>query len=134
MSIMINAVTHPHRMQWWEWGKLLGILTPLLLLSMGVDHLFMWAVAAHLFVDFTSQSTQTVEGKINVEWRVLLYHAFIAGGYAGLIIGGLPGLAISVLLHLLIDATNKFGVRGWGGPILDQSAHLMTLIAVWYLI
>ena len=85
-------------------------------------------------MDFTAQSDETVAGKGQNDTRVLLYHAFISGGYAGLIIGGLPGLIISAVAHFLIDSTNKFGLTGLTGAILDQTAHIATLILIWWLV
>jgi len=114
--------------QWWQWGKLVGALLPLLWLLTGVHHPFAWAVALHLFCDFTAQSGTTVTGKAHHEWRILAYHGFIAGGWPGLLVGGLPGLLIGAVTHSLIDAANKFGFDDWRGPVLDQLSHVALIV------
>ena len=105
-------VTQPDQLKWWQWGQVWGVMLPILLISAGVYHLLFWAIALHLFVDFTAQSDETSAGKRQGNMRVLLYHSFISGGYAGFIVGGLPGLLVSIVAHFLIDSTNKFGFTG----------------------
>lgn len=132
MSLIINAVTRPHQLQWWQWGQILGIVLPFLLLFTGVTHTLLWAVAIHFLMDFTLQSNETAAGKARREWKVLAYHAFLSGGYTGLIIAGLPGLVVSAAFHLLVDATNKFGLTGVVGAVVDQATHLVTLVVIWW--
>ena len=113
---------------WWQWGKLVGAVLPLLCWLSGVRHPLAWAVALHLFCDFTAQSNITVIGKARHEWRILVYHGLIAGGWPGLLVGGLPGLLISACAHSLIDAANKFGFDDWRGPVLDQLSHVLLIL------
>lgn len=133
MIVIRSMVTHPDQLKWWQWGQILGVLLPILLISAGAKDALLWAIALHVFMDFTAQSDETVIGKGQNDSRVLLYHAFISGGYAGFILGGLPGLIISAVTHYLIDSTNKFGLTGLTGAILDQTAHIATLIFIWWL-
>jgi len=127
-TILAKSVSAPRSLQWWEWGKIIGLVFPLLLLHPTFASPFWWAVAAHLFIDFTIQSTPTAIGKVHGDWGVLAYHTFIAGGWPGFILGGLPGLAVSVLAHLAVDATKKFGLPAPWGPLADQGSHLATLL------
>ena len=129
-ALLITATTTPRSLLWWQWGKVMGVVLPIVLAALGVADPFLWALAAHLFVDFTSQSTHTAVGKGNGDWLVLIYHSFISGGYPGLILGGLPGLFISFLIHLAIDASKKFGLPDPWGPAADQAAHFATLLAL----
>jgi hypothetical protein len=124
-------VTQPQRLYWWQWGKILGLATPLLLLIVGIEHSLVWALALHLLTDFAAQTPETSLGKAEGRPRVLAYHAFISGGYPGLVAGGLTGLLISVVVHYLIDQTNKFGLGEPAGPVLDQIAHALTIIMIW---
>lgn len=133
MILIRNVVTHPHQLQWWQWGQILGVMLPILLLSTGMQHLLLWALALHFFVDFTAQTDETSAGKKQKDTRVVLYHAFISGGYAGFILAGLPGLFISAVTHYLIDTTNKFGRGGLTGAFLDQTAHIATLLVIFWL-
>jgi hypothetical protein len=134
MTVIITAVAHPSRLYWWQWGKILGVALIVIFFSAGVEHPLLWALAAHCFVDFTAQSTDTAIGKARGDWRVIAYHAFISGGYAGFVVGGLAGLIISAAVHFLVDMTNKFGLDGPAGPTLDQAAHLITLTIIWWLL
>ena len=134
MTLFRSVVSNPYQLQWWQWGQILGVFLPLLLLSSNIYHPLLWAVAVHFFIDFTAQSDETAAGKLQKKPQVLLYHAFIAGGYAGLIVGGLPGAALSAFTHLLIDTTNKFGLSGRFGAFLDQMTHITTLFLIWWLL
>ena len=134
MTLIITAVTHPSQLYWWQWGKILGVALLVLCCSLDVEHPLLWALAVHCFLDFSVQSGATAAGKARGDRQVLAYHAFIAGGYPGLLVGGLAGLLISAAVHFLLDWTNKFGLKGPIGPALDQAAHLMTLLALWWLL
>lgn len=134
MTLIRTAVNRPYQLQWWQWGQILGVVLPLLLLYLGIHHPLLWALAIHLFIDFTAQSDETAAGKRQRNPQVLLYHAFISGGYVGLIVGGLPGLLLSAVIHLLIDITNKFGFTGLPGALLDQTAHIATFCLIWWLL
>ena len=124
----------PHRLYWWQWGQLLGVSLPILYFYLGLHHVLLWAIAFHFFMDFTVQSDETALHKAHGDKQALICHAFLAGGFAGFIAGGLTGLVISVLLHYIIDATNKFGLKNSFGPILDQMAHVATLLFIWQLL
>jgi hypothetical protein len=130
----MNAMTNPARLYWWQWGKLCGFFLPILFFCLGVQHIGLWALAIHFLLDFSFQSGQTAAGKARGDRWILAYHAFISGGYAGLVAGGLAGLAISIAIHFLVDATNKFGLKEPVGPALDQSAHIITLAFLWWLL
>jgi len=134
MSLIRTALTHPSQLCWWQWGQILGATLPALFCALGVEQPLLWALAAHCFVDFTAQSEDTAAGKAHGNRQVLAYHAFIAGGYPGLLVGGLAGLAISVAIHFLVDTTDKFGLAGPTGSVLDQAAHIMTLLIIWWLL
>ena len=132
-TLLVNAVVRPHRLFWWQWGQVLGLVLPILLFYTGILNPLAWALAVHLFIDFTVQSDATSLGKRQRNWKVIAYHSFISGGYPGLIVGGVPGMVVSAAVHFLIDATNKFGLKQPLGPILDQAAHIGTIVAIWWL-
>ena len=134
MTLIMNAVTQPARLYWWQWGKILGLALPALLYALGVEHLLLWALAIHFLTDFSTQSHETAVRKARGDRWVQVYHAFISGGYPGLVVGGLPGVVISVASHFIVDRTNKFGLEEPTGPVLDQAAHLITLAAIWWLL
>ncbi|MCK6627459.1 MAG: hypothetical protein L6R45_20055 [Anaerolineae bacterium] len=73
-------------------------------------------------------------GKARGDWWVLVYHAFISGGYTGLLVGGLAGLVVGIIIHLAVDSTNKFGLDEPAGPAIDQALHILTLVAIWRLL
>ncbi len=132
LSVVRPLIQH-WPLQWWQWGKLAGALLPLLWLSSGVRHPLAWAVALHLFCDFTAQSSATAQGKTHHEWRVLAYHGLIAGGWPGLLVGGLPGLCMGTITHILIDATDKLGLDDWRGPVVDQLSHVVLILLLYLL-
>lgn len=132
MTLILSAMTNPKHLYWWQWGKILGPSLLVLFLCLGVEHPLLWALTAHVLLDFTAQSDETAARKKQGSKRVLAGHAFIAGGYAGFIVGGLAGLVISVTGHFLIDLTNKFGLQSPTGPTFDQVAHILTLTAIWW--
>ncbi len=134
MILIRNMVTQPDQLKWWQWGQVWGVMLPVLLISAGVYHPLLWAVALHLFMDFTAQSDETAAGKRQGDMRVLLYHSFISGGYAGFIAGGMPGLLVSIVVHFLIDSANKFGFTGLTGAVLDQAAHIITIVTIFLLL
>jgi hypothetical protein len=134
MTLILEALTHPSHLYWWQWGKILGIFLLILYICLDVKHPLLVALAVHVFVDFTAQSDQTAARKKQGNRVTLAYHAFIAGGYSGLVAGGLPGLVISIASHFLVDVTNKFGLKSPTGPALDQAAHVLTLTTIWWLL
>jgi hypothetical protein len=127
-------MTQPRQLQWWQWGKILGLSLPFLFFFLKIEHSLPWAIAAHCFVDFTAQSNQTAVSKAQGDLWVLSYHAFIAGGFPGFIVAGLPGLVIAATVHFLVDLTDKFGLDNPTGPFLDQMIHVITIFAVWWLL
>jgi hypothetical protein len=133
VALIVKVVKQPHRLYWWQWGQLLGVILPVLYFYLDVQHALLWALAFHFLMDFTTQSDETVLNKAQGNKQALIYHAFLAGGFAGFIVGGLAGLVISVMLHYNIDATNKFSLKNPLGPILDQAAHVFTLVFIWWL-
>ena len=134
MTLFVKVVKQPHRLYWWQWAQLLGVSLPILYLYLGWQHALLWAVAIHFFMDFTAQSDETALNKAQGKKQALTCHAFLAGGFPGFIVGGLAGLVVSVLLHFAIDASNKFGLKNSLGPVLDQLAHMTTLIFIWWLL
>lgn len=124
-------LTRPTALVWWQWGKIVGALVPLALAAAGAEHPLTWAIAAHLLVDFSFQGGPTAIGKAQGNLKVLAYHSFISGGYAGFIVGGLPGLAASVAIHFAIDCANKFGLPEKTGAAVDQALHVITLYLIW---
>ncbi|GEM_PF-875503 len=112
---------------WWQWGKLLGGLLPPLLVLLNIRTPLIWALALHLLLDFTAQSTPTARAKSCHKWSALLYHGCIAGGWTGLLLGGLPGLLIGAVAHVGVDAADKFGWTDWRGPLVDQLAHILVM-------
>ncbi len=130
----------PSRLQWWEWGDILGgigifILTLLLALDR-VLHPTLVAVLFHIAADFTCQSSETAMRK-GERGRHLLLHALAAGGLplavAGLVTGNLVLViiwgAIGAGSHYLVDWTHKFGLRSVAlGASLDQASHLMVIL------
>lgn len=127
-TLLYKAAVRPTTLMWWEIGKLLGLLVPFVLISSGNSNVILWAIAFHLFVDFTAQSGYTAANKPQRCIYVLVYHAFISGGYAGLIAGGLPGMAVSIAIHFMVDYLGKEKVGGWQG---DQALHLATILGVY---
>ena len=123
-------------LQWWEWGKIIGFWSMVILVGLWfagyTAPALVWAIALHIFIDFACQTDATAEGKADGDFRVLAYHSFLSGGYPGFMAGGLAGLAISVVIHLLVDATKKFGLPHPSGAVADQTAHIATIIALWW--
>ncbi len=108
---------------WWEWGKVLGVaLLPLVFTPNVIA-----AIAAHVFCDFTVQSTWMAVGKAQRRILPLVIHAVVAGGIPGAIAGGLRGAILAAVVHLAVDATGKFGRSGWVGVVLDQAAHVAAI-------
>jgi hypothetical protein len=122
----------PSTLAWWEWGKLLGLLlfaisaaaraipgAPALIAAMG------W----HTFFDFTCQWDRLTHAKACKKTWALVAHGLIAGGLPMLLAGCLNSRIVifAVLAHILIDATNKLGLREPWGPIADQVAHALCI-------
>lgn len=121
------------RLEWWQWGQLLGwALLALAGLAWWLDlsHPLLLALALHVWLDFVGQSNDTSVQKAQGDLWATAHHSFVSGGFPGLVFG-LPGFAASVLVHFLIDACRKFGLTGLIGGLVDQAMHLATLVALW---
>jgi hypothetical protein len=142
MSTLERLWTSPTRLQWWEWGKILGAAG---LLGLGASVVASYvpppvlvAVLVHVAVDFTFQSAETVARK-GERGRHLLVHGAIAGGLplalAKLAAGDLPAVLISSVIaaacHVAVDGTRKFGLRSLPLAVgLDQACHLAVILAL----
>ena len=122
------------RLAWWQWCKVASVVLLVAVAALAGAGVSIprlgWALAVHWFLDFGVQSTPTALGKARRDWKVLMCHGFLAGGFPGLLAGGLVGLVISALLHGYVDSLRKFGLSDWRGIVLDQAAHVVTLIAL----
>lgn len=135
-TIILNSITNPGELAWWQWGKLIGLVS-MLLVGLGLYYGLpvpgiVMAISLHFFIDFTCQSDSTATGKANRDFIALATHSFISGGYAGFVLAGIEGLIISVLVHYVVDLCNKFGLPWPSGPIIDQALHIITIIAIAY--
>ena len=126
MTILTMAIMHPRRLLYWQWGKLVGAL---LLPLAGVGGL-LGALALHVAGDFTFQTDLMATRKARGCKVALVLHALVAGGLPGLLLGGLAGGLVGFVAHYAIDSTGKFGLGPTLGPIVDQAAHLLVLVAL----
>ena len=139
-----NAVTLQSRFGpgwplWFEWGETIGpysFLALSFILYKGVwVHPLIVATVVHLFVDFFVQTDDTSQKKLSGDVSALAMHSILSGGYPALVLGFVKGdlwvVAASVLAHVGIDASRKFGLPNPYGPIIDQLAHILTLIIIW---
>ena len=139
MSQSLSLVFAPSRLQWWQWGKLFGAVGLVALLcwmaaSGALPHPLVLGVVAHLACDFSLQS-DWVAGEKSKRGKALLYHALIAGGLPGALVGLYAGpvgclsaIVIGVVSHYAIDYTCKFGCKSVAvGATLDQVAHIIAL-------
>ena len=136
----LTRLQSPASLEWWEWGKVLGIasLVVLTLLSI-VDcapHPLAVAMLLHFTADFTCQAAETALRKEESN-RHLLAHATVAGGLplaaAGLATGNpvatVTWTAIGVAIHYAVDRTCKFRLgQAAPGIVLDQACHLLTIL------
>ena len=140
MSQSLSLVFAPSRLQWWQWGKLFGAVGLVTLLcwmaaSGALPHPLVLGVVAHLVCDFSLQSDWIAAEK-SKRGKALLYHALIAGGLPGALVGlyaGPPACLLAILIgvvsHYAIDYTRKFGCKSVAtGATLDQVAHIIVLI------
>lgn len=136
-STISTLFSSPRRLQWWQWGKLLGailLLAAVFVAFRGGNHLFV-GLALHVALDFTLQSDYVAAEKGN-RGRALLIHAAIAGGIpsavvalmAGSLVGVLVGVVVGISTHYAIDWTRKFGLPMSLGATLDQVLHVIVLI------
>lgn len=93
-------------------------------------------ILAHMLADFVFQTRSMVTDRFENKWRSkwLYIHGLIAGSLAYALSGvyGYVGLFIVyTLAHILIDgikSTQKDDLRWF---VLDQAAHLVTIIVLW---
>ena len=130
----------PASLAWWEWGKVLGIASLVVLAILPIVgyalHPLAVAILLHFSADFTCQSSETALRKEESN-RHLLVHAIVAGGLplaaAGLVAGNpvatVTWTVIGVAIHYAVDWTRKFGLgQAAPGAILDQACHLLTIL------
>ena len=142
MSTLVRFTSTPARLQWWEWGKVLGvigIIAVIVLLAAGVFvPPAIVALVLHIAGDFTFQSDQTAAHKED-RGRHLVAHALVAGGLpmaiAGLATGDplttLSWILVGTVTHYAVDWTRKFGIQStMTGIVLDQIIHLATIVVV----
>ncbi len=135
-------IKSPSRLQWWEWGDILGIagvaVLTMLLASGHAPHPAVVAVLLHIAADFTCQSPEMVAKK-EERGRHLLLHALAAGGFplaiAGLTVGNpvaiITWVVIGTASHYVVDWTRKFGLQSVGpGVGLDQASHLAVILGL----
>lgn len=124
---------------WWQKGKLLGVASLPLTLSL---HPALVGPIVHLLLDFTLQSSSTAANKSKHGWA-LFVHAVVVGGWSGgavgLLAAGLPGLLqgifVGVALHWAIDRMDKFHITDWRWAIsIDQALHLLSLALIWAIV
>ncbi len=117
---------------WWQWCKVIGLwllIAAAILYLAGMRHPVMLSLAVHMFVDFTCQSNETSAGKAKRNWRILILHGFVAGGWPAVFYGPVA-VVVSTLAHTAIDATGKFGLKGSLGPLVDQVSHVVVLVLI----
>ncbi len=141
MSIPTFAqLRSPSSLQWWEWGKVLGIVNFIIvaILSMAncTLHPLVLAMLLHITADFSCQSSETSLRKGKSK-RHLLVHALVGGGLPIVAVGLtmvnpvalVTRTVISVVVHYVVDRTQKFGLGQTAlGIILDQACHLLTIL------
>lgn len=110
-------------LRWWQWGKLLGGLSPLTWLT---DSRLCAAVGMHVLCDFTLQADWMAEGKAQGKLLPLAVHSLVAGALPGAVAAGPGGAAIGFLTHLAIDGLGLSG-NGALGAALDQALHVAVL-------
>ena len=132
----------PAPLQWWEWGKLAGVVTlvawaTLSLADVNLDPAVV-GVLLHVTLDFTLQASETCTRKLD-RGRHLLVHSLAAGGLptavAALTIGSpckiVTWAIAGATIHYAVDWTRKFGLRNQTlGAALDQACHALTVLAL----
>ncbi|WP_242492505.1 DUF3307 domain-containing protein [Methanolobus psychrotolerans] len=96
-------------------------------------------ILSHLLADFVFQSRSMVDDRFENKWRSrwLYMHGLIAGSLAYVLSGAFTYIWLFVaytVSHILIDgfkSTRKDDLRWF---ILDQMAHIITILVVWTLI
>jgi hypothetical protein len=143
MSIQtLNRLRSPSLLEWWEWGKIIGVagLVALAIITIAgyIPHPVLVALTLHVAADFTFQSPETALRKPESR-RLLLIHALAAGGLplaaAGLVAGNslavLIWTAVGVTSHYALDWTRKFGLRRVALAVAaDQTCHTLTTVVL----
>jgi hypothetical protein len=136
----LSRLRTPASLVWWEWGKVLGFVSFVVLAILSIvgstPHPLAVAMLLHITADFTCQTDEMALRKGERD-RHLLVHALVAGGLP-LIAAGLatanPVITITwatigAFGHYAVDWTDKFGLRQVAlGIILDQTCHLLTIL------
>lgn len=98
---------------------------------MTIDFLptFTVLLLAHALGDFTFQSKDMAERKAH--WGVLLFHGLIHLWLMVLLLGTLdaPVIYVVAVVHMIVDAIKARVPDGLRPFMLDQTAHIMTLVA-----
>lgn len=143
MTTIASAIRNGQSLAWWQWLKLLGaislvVLVVALVTGCNVPSL-MIGLTLHLACDFTFQSSETA-GRKGERGRHLIVHSLIAGGLVGTLTGlsvspwaGMEGLVIGMLSHYGIDYSRKFEslVPNWKlGVALDQAVHIGAIVII----
>lgn len=137
---ILKRLRHPRTLRWWEWGKILGFLGLVWLLTailLGyIPSPAIMALVLHFAIDFTLQSPKMAMRKVE-RGPFLVMHALIAGGLPLIIPGLMTGnpltaliwMAIGAASHWAVDWTRRFGIRN---PLLaalaDQICHLAVIL------
>ncbi len=130
----------PASLQWWEWGKVIGIANFIIVAVLSMAnctlHPLALAMLLHITADFSCQSAETSMRKGKSEHH-LLVHALVGGGLPMIAVGLATAnpvalvtrTATSVVIHYVVDRTQKFGLgQATLGIILDQACHVLTIL------
>jgi hypothetical protein len=143
MTSIAITLRNRQSLQWWQWFKLLGAISLVILLialALGVKvPSLAIGMILHLACDFTFQSSETA-GRKGERGKHLIAHSLIAGGLVGILTGlsvslwvGMEGLVIGAISHYLIDYSRKFEnlVTNWKlGIALDQVCHICAIAVI----
>ena len=93
-------------------------------------------ILSHLLADFVFQTRSMVDDRFENKWRShwLYIHGLIAGLLAYLFSGhyAYPGLFIAyTIAHILIDGFKSTRNDDLKWFVLDQTAHMITIVALW---
>jgi len=142
MYSIVTKLVKSEKLLWWEWPKLLGGISAIVLLAALIVRanvsVFIVSICLHVVLDFTLQSDWVNANKHN-GGEALVIHSIIAGGIPGSIVGlmtggpvgSLIGTVVGIASHYIIDSTNKFGIADWRPAICaDQLAHFVVLLLI----
>ncbi|RYY40663.1 MAG: DUF3307 domain-containing protein [Chitinophagaceae bacterium] len=92
---------------------------------------------AHLLTDFVLQPKSWIEARNRAHFAApqLYLHGLVTALLAGFLIGFDPWWVAPVILltHIAIDGFKSYRPPGIGWFLADQAAHLLVLLACWYL-